>query len=335
MAPIIRYAHRSMARLPSLSRRDVLLAAGALAPTLATGCRTQDGTPAGVTPSGSGDDREVTEVARAQPTADGAGVKLRRAVGTRALPMLDPFLLLDEMHSERPEDYVAGFPTHPHRGFETVTYVLDGAVDHKDSLGNHGHLGAGSVQWMTAGRGIVHSEMPNHEAGKSTLWGFQLWVNLPASLKMTKPRYQDLMAGRIAEVAVQDASVRVVAGEVAGARGPVEGIVTAPTMLDVRVPAKGRCALPLPPGHNAFAYVIDGAVAIGTAGSLVEQGEVAVLGPGSRVTATSAAGGRMLLIAARPIGEPVARSGPFVMNTNEELQKAWEDYRSGRLVQDG
>jgi len=279
-------------------------------------------------------EREVSLVVDAQATADGAGVKLRRAIGTRALSMVDPFLLLDEMHSDRPEDYAAGFPTHPHRGFETVTYVLDGAVDHRDSLGNHGHLGSGSVQWMTAGRGIVHSEMPTHEDGKTSLWGFQLWVNLPASQKMVKPRYQDLAAGRVSEVTLVDASVRLVAGEAGGVRGPVTGIVTAPAMLDVKIPKKGRFAHALPEGHNAFAYVIGGAAEIGPSRTLVREGQVAVLGPGTLAAARSTDGARMLLVAARPIGEPVARSGPFVMNTDEELKQAWEDYRTGRLVQD-
>jgi redox-sensitive bicupin YhaK (pirin superfamily) len=323
----------------TIRRRQLLLATGIGVPALALGARALSGPgepgarEGAVAPAGRRE-RDVAELVDAQPSVDGAGVKLRRAIGSRALPMVDPFLLLDEMHSERPEDYAAGFPTHPHRGFETVTYVLDGAVDHRDSLGNHGHLGSGSVQWMTAGRGIVHSEMPTHDSGRTTLWGFQLWVNLPAAVKMVRPRYQDLSAGRIAEVAIQDASVRLVAGEAGGARGPVEGIVTAPAMLDVKIPPRGRFAHPLPALHNAFAYVIDGAIAIGPSQTLVRQGQLAVLGPGDIAVARSIDGGRMLLVAARPIGEPVARSGPFVMNTEQELQQAWDDYRSGRLVAD-
>jgi redox-sensitive bicupin YhaK (pirin superfamily) len=175
-------------RSSPVSRWQVVLAAAAGVPALALGACSGTRAPSPVAAAA----RDVRMVVDAQRTADGAGVRLRRALGARALPMLDPFLLLDEMHSDRPEDYLAGFPTHPHRGFETVTYVLEGAVDHKDSLGNHGHLGAGSVQWMTAGRGIVHSEMPNHETGNSRLWGFQLWVNLPTSRKMMKPRYRTL-----------------------------------------------------------------------------------------------------------------------------------------------
>lgn len=279
-------------------------------------------------------------VVDAQATSDGAGVKLRRAVGTRALSMLDPFLLLDEMHSDRPEDYAPGFPTHPHRGFETVTYVLEGAVSHRDSLGNEGHLVSGSTQWMTAGRGIVHAEMPGHDATSTRLWGFQLWVNLPAARKMTTPRYQDLAPGRIPELTVDEgARVRLVAGEAGGTRGPVEGIVTEPTMVDVTLGARGRMVQRLPEGHNAFAYVIDGSVDVGSgtgrAGldpTRVLAGQVAVLGDGGAVTLASVSGGRALLFAARPLGEPVARSGPFVMNTEAELRQAWDDYRSGRLV---
>src|SRR4051812_24794902 len=182
-------------------------------------------------------EREVVQRIDAQPTIEGAGVRLRRSLGSRALPLLDPFLMLDEFHSDRPEDYAAGFPSHPHRGFETVTYMLDGAMEHRDSLGNHGRLGPGSVQWMTAGHGIVHSEMPQQDKGR--LWGFQLWVNLPAAHKMIRPRYQDIAPARVVEAMIDDASVRLVAGELDGRRGPVEGIVTAPEMLDVNLPARG------------------------------------------------------------------------------------------------
>ena len=315
-------------RARSISRRQVVLAAAAGVPAMALGACTEAKRP----PPAEGLARDVRQLVDAVRTVDGAGVRLRRAVGTRALPMLDPFLLLDEMHSDRPEDYLSGFPTHPHRGFETVSYVLEGAVDHKDSLGNHGHLGPGSAQWMTAGHGIVHSEMPNHETGKSRLWGFQLWVNLPASRKMMKPRYQDLAPERIPEVAIADARVRLVAGEAAGVRGPVEGIVTAPTMLDVAIAAKGRFTTSLADGHNALLYVIDGSAEIGPSATRVGEGQVAVLSDRGDFLARSREGGRFLLFAGRPVGEPVARSGPFVMNTDDELQQAWDDYRSGRLV---
>jgi redox-sensitive bicupin YhaK (pirin superfamily) len=278
--------------------------------------------------------RDVAQIVDARASVDGAGVRLRRALGA-ALPMLDPFLLLDELHSDRPEDYAAGFPTHPHRGFETVTYVLEGAVDHRDSLGNHGHLLGGSVQWMTAGHGIVHSEMPTHDESSNRLWAFQLWVNLPASRKMVRPRYQDLSPETVPDVAFEHARVRVVAGEAGGARGPVEGIITEPTWLDVLLAPRGESAFGLPEGHGAFLYVIEGAADVGPAHARVAQGQLAALGPGDGVRLESSEGARALLIAGRPIGEPVARSGPFVMNTAEELRQAWEDYRAGRLVQPG
>ena len=274
--------------------------------------------------------RAVTAVVDAVPSRDGAGVALRRALGNRALPMLDPFLLLDEIHSADPADYQAGFPTHPHRGFETVSYVLRGGFAHADDVGNRGLIADGGAQWMTAGRGIVHSEMPQPTA-TSELWGLQLWVNLPAARKMIAPRYQDLGAAAIPEVELGDARVRVVAGAVAGRRGPVDGIDVGPTMLDATVAAGAVFAQVVPGGHAAFAYVLDGEVALGADGVAVAAGQLAVLGPGTDVRATSRAGGRMLVLAGAPIGEPVARRGPFVMTTAAELDQAFADYRAGRL----
>jgi redox-sensitive bicupin YhaK (pirin superfamily) len=293
----------------------------------------EPGKSAGVDPARASGPRErsVAQVISAQPTLEGAGVHLYRSLGSRALSLLDPFLLLDEIHSQNPDDYLAGFPTHPHRGFETVTYMIEGAMEHRDSLGNHGHLGPGSTQWMTAGHGIVHSEMPRQEQN-SALWGFQLWVNLPASMKMTRPRYQDIAPSRIATLPVGDASVRLVAGELAGKTGPVDGIVTAPNMLDVTLPAGGRFEHKLPATHNAFAYVVQGSAFLGSAKTTVTSQQIAVLGPGESISAASEQGARFLLLSAKPIGEPVARRGPFVMNTSEELDQAFEDYRSGRLV---
>jgi quercetin 2,3-dioxygenase len=311
-----------------LDRRDVVkaLALGVPAAALAA-CRIEAPRAAA---GGPARPREVANLVDAQPTVEGAGVRLRRALGSRLLPMLDPFLLLDEIHSENPDDYLPGFPTHPHRGFETVTYVLDGAMEHRDSMGNHGHLGPGSAQWMTAGHGIVHSEMPQQEKGR--MWGFQLWVNLPAANKMVRPRYQDIAPGRVVETMVDDAAVRLVAGEVDGKRGPVEGIVTAPEMLDVSLPPRGSMSRALPATHTAFVYVVEGSVEVGGARTAVGAGQLAVLGPGDRLALRSAAGGRLLCFAGRPIGEPVARYGPFVMNTDEEIRQAVDDYRSGRLV---
>ena len=275
--------------------------------------------------------REVERVVEAQPSRDGAGVALRRALGGRALPMLDPFLLLDEIHSADPADYEAGFPEHPHRGFETVSYVLRGGFAHADNVGNHGLIADGGAQWMTAGHGILHSEMPRPTA-TTDLWGLQLWVNLPAARKLIRPRYQDLGAAAIPTADAGDAQVRVVAGRAAGVRGPVDGIDVAPTMLDATVPARGQLVHELPGGDAAFVYVLDGALAIGARATTVAAGQLAVLTAGSEVRLASASGGRALLLAAAPIGEPVARRGPFVMNTDAELRQAFADYRSGALT---
>ncbi len=279
--------------------------------------------------------RRVVRIFTGQPTSDGAGVRLTRVIGTSALDHLDPFLLLDEFKSDKADDYLAGFPDHPHRGFETVTYMLAGAMRHRDHAGNQGELVAGSVQWMTAGRGIVHSEMPQQKDG--LMWGFQLWINLPARDKMTAPRYQDIPPEKIPEVELSaGVRARVIAGEAGGVRGPVEGIATRPLYLDVRMGAGARVSLDVAAGHNAFAYVYEGRVALddGSGGTQdVGAGQLAVLSDGDAVTATTTgAPARFLLLAARPLGEPVARYGPFVMNTREELVQAAEDYRSGRLL---
>jgi len=279
--------------------------------------------------------RRVVRIFTGQPTSDGAGVRLTRVIGTPALDHLDPFLLLDEFKSDKADDYLAGFPDHPHRGFETVTYMLAGAMRHRDHAGNQGELVAGSVQWMTAGRGIVHSEMPQQQDG--LMWGFQLWVNLPARDKMTAPRYQDIPPEKIPEVELSaGVRARVIAGEAGGVRGPVEGIATRPLYLDVRMGAGARVSLDVAAGHNAFVYVYEGRVTVddGSGGAQeVGAGQLAVLSDGDAVTATTTGSpARFLVLAARPLGEPVARYGPFVMNTREELAQAAEDYRSGRLL---
>jgi redox-sensitive bicupin YhaK (pirin superfamily) len=277
--------------------------------------------------------RSVARVVVGQQTSDGAGVRLKRVIGTRALDHLDPFLLLDEFKSDRPDDYLAGFPDHPHRGFETVTYMLAGSMRHQDHKGNQGELVAGSVQWMTAGRGIVHSEMPRQKDG--LMWGFQLWVNLPAKDKMGPPRYQDIPPERIPEVSLgPGVRARVIAGESGGVRGPVEGIATQPLYLDVLLEAGARVEHPVPTGHNAFVYVYEGEAEIdgpdGRRG--VSAGTLAVLGAGDRVAAvTTERAARFILLAARPLGEPIARYGPFVMNTREEIAQAVEDFRAGTL----
>ena len=275
--------------------------------------------------------RDVARVIDAQRTVDGAGVRLNRALGGPALGLLDPFLLLDEFHSDDPDDYAAGFPDHPHRGFETVTYMIHGAMEHRDSVGNHGHLGPGSAQWMTAGHGIVHSEMPKQERGM--MWGFQLWVNLPAARKMIRPRYQDIAPERVPEVELERGRARVVAGTAFDRLGPVTGIDVDPTFLDLALTEGAKVEHPLPAGHTAFVYVTDGAVRIGPRAKEVRHGQLAVLGQGDRFAAScDASSGRVLLFAGRPIGEPVSRRGPFVMNTPEEIRQAYEDYRAGRLT---
>jgi redox-sensitive bicupin YhaK (pirin superfamily) len=275
--------------------------------------------------------REVEALVSAREVREGAGVLVRRSIGGRELDHLDPFLLLDEFRSDDAADYMAGFPDHPHRGFETVTYMLEGSMEHRDHAGNVGHLAPGSVQWMTAGRGIVHSEMPRQERG--LMWGFQLWVNLPAAQKMTAPRYQDIPPERIPEVKVPGGSVRVIAGEAAGVRGAVSGIATDPVYLDVRLEPGATFDHPLPAQHNAFVYVYDGTVQVGDgAGRAVARGELAVLGAGPRVRVLAAGGAaRVLLVAARPLGEPIARYGPFVMNTRQEIMQALTDFSEGRL----
>jgi redox-sensitive bicupin YhaK (pirin superfamily) len=245
--------------------------------------------------------------------------------------MVDPFLMLDEFSSDNPNDYIAGFPDHPHRGFETVTYMLDGSMEHRDSVGNRGLLGSGDVQWMTAGRGIIHSEMPRQESG--LMRGFQLWVNLPASEKMNEPRYQDIPAAEIPVHRDADgAFVKVIAGEFEGLRGPVVGVHTEPLMLDLKLSPKTRRRISIPAEHAGFVYVFEGSAEFGDDASPVGKEHLGVLGPGDEVVMTSEGGARVLLLAAAPINEPVARYGPFVMNTREELEQAVLDYRSGRLA---
>ena len=271
-------------------------------------------------------ERTVERIVAGQPTSDGAGVRLFRVIGGAELPALDPFLLLDEFLSDDPNDYIAGFPDHPHRGFETVTYMLAGRMRHGDNQGNSGLLEAGSVQWMTAGRGIVHSEMPEQQDG--LMWGFQLWVNLPARAKMTAPRYQDIPPAAIPEVAPPDGPrVRVIAGAYDGVVGPVGGVDAEPLYLDVTLDAGASLNLPVPPDHNAFLYCFEGGITVGD--TAVGTRRLAVLSLGERLCiAGGAEGARFLVVAGRPFGEPVERYGPFVMNTREEIMQAIADLRS-------
>jgi quercetin 2,3-dioxygenase len=270
---------------------------------------------------------------RGQATSDGAGVRLTRVIGGPMLPDLDPFLLLDEFGTDRPEDYLAGFPEHPHRGFETVTYMLDGRMRHRDNHGNEGLLTPGSVQWMTAGRGMVHSEMPEQQEGR--MRGFQLWVNLPAKEKMTQPRYQEFPAEQMPVVQpAPGVSVKVIAGSVGDARGPISQPATDPLYLDIALAAGSHWEYALPEGHSAFAYVFEGEASVGEGEDARRIGthELAVLGGGEVFKATAVnTAARLILVAGRPLREPVARHGPFVMNTKQEIMQAFVDFQEGRF----
>jgi redox-sensitive bicupin YhaK (pirin superfamily) len=299
--------------------------------------------------------RPIKRIVESQPTMEGAGVKLRRAFGFGNTADFDPFLLLDDFRNERPEDYRAGFPWHPHRGIETITYVLAGTVDHGDSLGNRGTLGAGDVQWMTAGRGILHQEMPQGDA-KGRMHGFQLWANLPASLKMTAPRYQDIPGAEIPEVVDDDGTrVRIICGEFWGKRGPVEGVAADPRYLDISVPPGRRKTFAVEASRQAFAYVFAGSGTFRDAsqpfGVLTEkEGEggetlirertgnrsLVLFDSGDEITVQAGDEGiRFLLVSGKPIEEPVAWYGPIVMNTQAELQQAVAELRNGTFIRQG
>jgi redox-sensitive bicupin YhaK (pirin superfamily) len=280
-------------------------------------------------------ERGLKEIVIPVAASDGAGVRLKRSIATQTLDHLDPFFLFDHFGSENADDYIAGFPMHPHRGIETITYMLDGSVSHRDSLGNSGVIGAGDVQWMTAGSGILHEEMPR--VGPRRLDGFQIWVNLPRKLKMTAPRYQDVPAARIPEVVRPDgARARVVAGEVDGVEGAVREIFADPTYLDVALPAGRTFEQPVPRGHTAILYVYQGEITLGGAGAsqgtTIPSPRLAILKDGDvvRVLATSPA--RFLLLSAQPLHEPYVRWGPFVMNTREEVAQALQELREGTFI---
>jgi redox-sensitive bicupin YhaK (pirin superfamily) len=282
--------------------------------------------------------RSLTRVIQSVPTSDGAGVKLRRSLGSQPGLYVDPFLMLDEFFSDNPDDYLAGFPAHPHRGFETVTYMLDGHLRHEDHLGNRGDLGPGGVQWMTAARGIIHSEMPQQTQGR--MRGFQLWINLPSKEKMKPASYRDISAAEIPVAQLPGGGqVKVIAGAFGNTAGPVNGggtrLSTDPLYLDVRLPAVAEFSAPLMPGHSAFLYAYEGSAQIGPeAGSRVLPHRAAgVLSDGDEVRVKAGPEGvRFLLLAARPLREPVVQYGPFVMNTREEIEQALADYREGRLA---
>jgi len=295
--------------------------------------------------------RSIRKVWKSRPTIEGAGVHLKRAFGFDQVPLLDPFLLLDDFHAADPSKYLPGFPWHPHRGIETITYVLQGKVEHGDSMKNRGVIAPGDVQWMTAGSGIIHQEMPKGDAD-GRMWGFQLWANLPAANKMMAPRYREVTSGEIPEALLANGvKAKVICGRIDGIRGPVRDIVTDPEYLDITVPARTTFSRQVPREHNVFAYVVDGAGyfdpgrdayardAVGAnwydmdrkclcgAETLVHYGE------GDEVAVTAAdAPVRFLLVSGKPIGEPVAWYGPIVMNTREELRTAFEEYSAGTFI---
>ncbi len=290
--------------------------------------------------------RKIRKVLKSKPTIEGAGVHLRRAFGWHHVPELDPFLLLDDFHSARPDEYLAGFPWHPHRGIETITYVLEGDVEHGDSMGNTGVIASGDVQWMTAGSGIVHQEMPKGRAD-GRLWGFQLWANLPASHKMMEPRYRGIEARDIPEVRLdgdatkgahgeRGAAIKVICGEVEGVRGPVRDVVTDPEYLDVSLPPGASFGRSWPRGHTVFAYVIDGAGGFQPGGDACDRESLVIFDDGDELAVTAGdAGVRFLLVSGKPIGEPIAWWGPIVMNTQEELQLAFDEYDRGTFLKHG
>lgn len=282
--------------------------------------------------------RTLEHIIESVPASDGAGVKLRRSLGGPGGLRVDPFLMLDEFSSENPGDYIAGFPSHPHRGFETVTYLLDGHMLHEDHLGNRGNLKTGGVQWMTAGRGIIHSEMPQQENGR--MRGFQLWVNLPAREKMKPAGYRDLQAEDIPVAALAGGgTAKVIAGtvEVDGkvTEGPIKGVTTDPTYLDVVLPAGGRFSHAINSDHSAFLYPYEGRVVVGANGNArtLNSHAAGVLSSGDRVEVTAGPeGARFLVLAGRPLREPIVQYGPFVMNTRQEIEQAVRDYQSGALT---
>jgi quercetin 2,3-dioxygenase len=281
--------------------------------------------------------RRLQAVIESVAASDGAGVKLRRSLGSRPNQRFDPFLMLDEFFSDDPNDYLAGFPDHPHRGFETVTYMLEGRMRHQDVLGNRGDLGPGDVQWMTAGRGIIHSEMPQQAEGR--MRGFQLWINLPAREKMKPAAWRDVPSSSIPTVALPDGGeLRVIAGRFVAegvvTEGPIGGITTDPQYYDLRLPTGASVEVPTPPSHNAFLYVYEGAATVGADARALPFRAAGLLTPGATVRVVAGGQGvKLLILAGKPIGEPVVQYGPFVMNSVAEIEQAIVDFQAGRLVQ--
>lgn len=281
--------------------------------------------------------RTLAHAIQSVATSDGAGVKLRRSIGSAPSTRLDPFLMLDEFGTDKPDDYIAGFPAHPHRGFETVTYMIDGHMRHEDHMGNVGELTEGGVQWMTAGRGVIHSEMPQQKEGR--MRGFQLWINLPAAEKMKPADYKDIPAADIPLVEIDGGNVKVIAGSFVTDHGevvgPIQGLTTEPVFYDVQLAAGKTFETSLPATHNAFVYSYEGSVSIGVDSeqSLLIAQSAGVLSAGDSVRITAKAEPvRFILLAGKPLNEPVVQRGPFVMNTREEIEQAIRDYKNGTLV---
>jgi redox-sensitive bicupin YhaK (pirin superfamily) len=278
--------------------------------------------------------RKIRKAFKSKPTIEGAGVHLKRVFGNSEVPLFDPFLLLDDFRSDDPDLYIKGFPWHPHRGIETITYVLTGDVEHGDSLGNKGIISSGDVQWMTAGSGIIHQEMPKGD-GTGKMYGFQLWANLPSQDKMMDPRYRDIKSEQIPAVKLSNGvTVRIIAGEVSGTKGPVQDIVIDPEYIDVTIPPHSEFRHPTKKGHTVFAYTIDGQGYFSKERDpLVDNGTIVLFDNGDEVMAfTEDHNMRFLLISGKPIGEPVAWYGPIVMNTQDELNVAFEEYREGTFI---
>lgn len=278
--------------------------------------------------------RNIEEVLVAQATSDGAGVRLKRVFGGNDLARFDPFLMLDEFGSEEVADYIGGFPSHPHRGFETVTYMLEGYMEHRDHMDNVGKLGPGDVQWMKAGSGVIHSEMPQQEEGR--MRGFQLWVNLPADEKMTPASYQDIAASQIPTYAIGKVDVKAIAGRLHVndqlTEGAVNGLTTEPGYLDLHVHSSERIRIAVPDGHNVLVYVYEGSTTVGDSDYTLAAGKMARLSQESELLLQAAAGTRVLVISGKPLDEPIVHYGPFVMNTMDEIQQAVNDYSAGQLV---
>jgi redox-sensitive bicupin YhaK (pirin superfamily) len=282
--------------------------------------------------------RRIRKVLKSQPTIEGAGVHLKRAFGYQQVPELDPFLLLDDFHSDNPDEYIKGFPWHPHRGIETITYVLYGKVEHGDSMGNKGTISSGDIQWMTAGSGIIHQEMPKGQED-GLMWGFQLWANLPASHKMMDPRYQDIKSNQVPEITLDGGvNVKIICGEINGLKGPIQDIVIDPEYLDITVPPKSSFTHSIKTRHKAFAYVIEGEGFFdqdrdSNAHEMVGPESLVIFDDGDEVAiSTQDRPMRSLFVSGKPIGEPVAWHGPIVMNTQEELRIAFEEYEKGTFI---